>query len=435
MEEDRMRAGREWALVPVLALVAGIGGCGGSGGSGTATPSKASGAKVIDVAALDRPATGTVRWCAAKDISGAFHSALAGFNAKFASQGLKAQLIEFPTSADEQRAQFIQRQQAKSADCDVFGSDVVWTAEFAAQKWLYDMTPYVQRRKDEFIASTFETTRYQGRNWGVPFGTNTAFLYYRTDQVPDVPASWQEVYALAKAKHGIVYQGAAYEGLTCDFLELAFAAGGKVLSDDGKRAEIDSPQNLKALQLMVGGLKDGAAKRSVTTDMEEEARQAFEAGGATFERNWSYAYGLGQKARRIKGKFAVAPLPPFEGGGRAGILGGVNLVVSAYSKRPGASLKLIDYLTSTQVQSDLAVQQPPTVRAAYDDPAVKAALPYSAELEQGVEQARARPVSPVYPQISQAIYKNVHAALAGQASPEGALKTAQAQIERALASF
>jgi len=71
----------------------------------------------------------------------------------------------------------------------------------------------------------------------------------------------------------------------------------------------------------------------------------------------------------------------------------------------------------------------------YDDPAVKKALPFAAELKTGVEQAKARPVSPVYPQISQAIYKNVNAALSGQKSPADAMKQAQADIEKALQTF
>jgi trehalose/maltose transport system substrate-binding protein len=44
-------------------------------------------------------------------------------------------------------------------------------------------------------------------------------------------------------------------------------------------------------------------------------------------------------------------------------------------------------------------------------------------------------VSPVYPQISQAIYKNVNAALAGQKSPADAMKQAQSDIQNALATF
>ena len=51
--------------------------------------------------------------------------------------------MEFPASADEQRNQFIEHQEARSADCDVFVPDVVWTTEFAQQKWLHNMTPYI----------------------------------------------------------------------------------------------------------------------------------------------------------------------------------------------------------------------------------------------------------------------------------------------------
>ncbi len=77
----------------------------------------------------------------------------------------------------------------------------------------------------------------------------------------------------------------------------------------------------------------------------------------------------------------------------------------------------------------------PILDETYDEPAVKKALPFSAELKEAVSQANARPVSPVYPQISQAIYKNVNQALAGQQSAEDAMKQAQADIEKALQTF
>jgi multiple sugar transport system substrate-binding protein len=69
--------------------------------------------------------------------------------------------------------------------------------------------------------------------------TDSAFLYYRTDQIKTSPATWEQAYQQAKGHSGIVYQGAPYEGLTCNFLELAYAAGGSALSADGKHAAID----------------------------------------------------------------------------------------------------------------------------------------------------------------------------------------------------
>jgi multiple sugar transport system substrate-binding protein len=172
--------------------------------------------------------------------------------------------------------------------------------------------------------------------------------------------------------------------------------------------------------------------------MEEESRRAFESGKPVFMRNWPYAYALGnQKGSKTKGKFKVAPFPTFEGAGKAGILGGHNLVVSTYSKNPKGAVTLVDFLTSKQIEVQDAAKYSlaPVLNAAYDDPSVQKALPFAAELKQAVSQARSRPVSPVYPQISQAIYQNVNKALAGQLSPQDALKTADASINKALATF
>ena len=404
------------------------------GGAGSEDTGQTKGAKTIDLKSMDN-AKGEVTVCMGKDTGGDVTTAVKAFNAQ--NNGVKVKLLEFSTSADEQRQQFVQRQEAKSGECDVFSSDVIWTAEFASQKWLYDLTPYIDTRRDELIPATLETATFDGKVWGMPQQTDAGFLYYRTDQVTDKPTTWQDVYKQAAAKSGIVYQGNAYEGLTCDFLELAFAAGGKVLSDDGKKSEINSPENVKALKLMADNVKNGTAAKGVTTYMEEESRRYFESGKATFMRNWPYAYALGQKAKAVKGKFDVMAFPPFEGGGKAGILGGHNQVVSVYSKNPGGALKWINYVTGKEHQKVqfMDASQSPTLKAIYDDPEVQKKYAFATQLREAISQAKSRPVSPVYPQVSQAIYKNVNAALAGKVTPEEALKTAQTEMDKALSTF
>jgi multiple sugar transport system substrate-binding protein len=439
-----MGFGKTFATALVVALAMFVVACGsddnksGGGGAATKATTATKGTNAAPTLAASQDATGSVTYCLGKDTAGNNTAAVKDFNAKFGGSGLTAKLLEFPESADEQRNQFVQREEAKSAECDVFLSDVVWTAEFANQKWLLDMSDYVNSRKDEFIPSTLETIHYEGKYFGVPQATDSAFIYYRDDKVKSVPQTWQELYTQAAANGGIVYQGASYEGLTCDFLELAFAAGGQVLSADGKKSQINSPANVKALQFMVDGVKSGAAPKAVTTYKEEESRRAFENGKPAFMRNWPYAYALGnQKGGKVANKFKVAPFPTFEGAGKAGILGGHNLVISAYSKNPKGAVKLIDYLTSADVEKDYAAKYSiaPVLNATYDDPEVQKALPFADELKQAVTQAKSRPVSPVYPQISQAIYKNVNQALAGRMSPQDALKTADDQINKALATF
>jgi multiple sugar transport system substrate-binding protein len=172
--------------------------------------------------------------------------------------------------------------------------------------------------------------------------------------------------------------------------------------------------------------------------MEPETDQAWTSGKYAFMRNWTYAYAADQTGgSKVKGKYAVAPLPSFQGAGRANILGGHNSVISVYTKNPGLSLKFADYVASPAWQkislnkySNAAI-----LNATYDDPAVKKTVPYAAELKAALGQAKARPVSPVYPQISQAIYKNVNDALAGRVSAADAIKKASQQIDAALNTF
>ncbi len=427
------------ATALVLAAACGGGDDGGNGGSGGASGGASAtirNARVIDPASMDG-ARGRVTYCTGKDTTGETKAWSKQFNARHEAQGLSVRVLEFPASADAQREQFVQRQEARDAECDVFRSDVIWTAEFASQGWLYDMTPYMNRIKDRFIAPSLQTATYQGKAWGVPSYTNAALLYYRTDKVKDVPSTWQDVYRQAADAGGIVFQGAAYEGLTCDWLELAFAAGGSVLSADGTKATIDSRANVKATKLMADAVKGGSAPRAVSTYMEPESLSAWQSGRYAFMRNWPYAYGLSQDTAKLKGRFDVAPLPAFEGAGRASILGGGNSVISRFSKNPGGALAVVDFLASQDWQTRLTAEfsQMSPMKATYDQPEVKKAIPFSDEIRTAIEQARARPVSPVYPQISQAIYDNVNDALAGRVSAEDAMKRAQADVEKALATF
>ena len=134
---------------------------------------------------------------------------------------------------------------------------------------------------------------------------------------------------------------------------------------------------------MVDGVKDGTAARGVTTYMEEESRRYFESGKATYMRNWPYAYALGEKAqRRVKGKFDVMPFPEFEGGGKAGILGGHNFVISVYSDNPGGALAWTDYMTQEeqQVTEFVDFSLAPTLASVYEKPEVQKKYEFAPQL-------------------------------------------------------
>lgn len=421
-----MRLVRVVSAVVTGALVLGAAACGGSSGKSKTS----SGAPTVSKAVPQ----GNVTWCIGKDTSGAYTLVLDAFNKKYPQA--KVKLLELPESADDQRVQLVQRLRAKSSECDVLGMDVIWTAEFASQKWLYDMSGWLSKRASRFIPSTVETTKFQGKYWAAPFDANAALMFYRTDQVPSPPKTWQQAYQEAKSHNGIVYQGAQYEGLTVDFLELLYSAGGKVLSDDGTKSAIDSSQARDALTFMVNGIRDHAVPQAVLTYKEEESRRAFESGQPSLMRNWPYAYALAKKSS-IADKFAVAPLPGFGSHPAAGVLGGANLAISAFSKNPEGSLAFIDFATQPDQQTLLGAKAslPPVLAEVYSRPEVKQAMPFAQEALTAVEQAKTRPVSPVYTLISEAIYNNVYSALQGNVSPATAVKRMNAGIEKALKTF
>jgi multiple sugar transport system substrate-binding protein len=384
--------------------------------------------------ATQAKASGNVTWCIGKDTTGAFGTVVDSFNK--ANPDANAKLLELPEDAGEQRRLQVQRLEAKSSECDVLGTDVIWTAEYAAQNWLLDVSDFISKNGDKFIPSTVDTTEYEGKNWAIPFNSNAGFIYYRTDEVNEAPKDWETLYQEAGKGNGVVYQGFRYEGLTVNFLELLYSAGGSVISDDGKEATADSPEVKDVLTFMADGIKNGDAPKAVTTYKEEESRRAFESGNATFMRNWPYAYALG-KDSKLADKFDISTFPGYKGNEGAGVLGGYNLAISAYSKNPEGALAFAQYATEPEQQKLMATEAslPPTLTETYDDPAVKKAMPFAAELRDAIGQAQPRPVSPVYPQISEAIFNNVYDALQGKASPDEAASKMNEEIQKALETF
>ena len=138
------------AAAVLAALAIGMAGCGGGGDDDDDEGGAADAKKVTQA-----KASGDVTWCIGKDTTGAFGTVVDNFHK--ANPDANAKLLELPEAADLQREQQIQRLQAESDECDVLGVDVIWTAEYAGQGWLQDITTAVEKRKSEFIPSTVET--------------------------------------------------------------------------------------------------------------------------------------------------------------------------------------------------------------------------------------------------------------------------------------
>jgi multiple sugar transport system substrate-binding protein len=419
----RLRSLVGLAAVAAVLVVAGCSGSspGGGGGGG------ASG-------------TGNFTFAIGKDTSGFFTAKVNEWNQQNPNQ--KATLQELPESADQQRQAFVTALQAHSSTYDVLGLDVIWPAEFAKEGWIVPLSQS-DFPQDKYLPGAYESAFFEGKLWAAPLRTNGGLLFYRKDLLDkehmQPPTTWEQVAQEAKvlsAKYhigGYAGQFAKYEGLTVNFAEMVWSAGGNLVDSSGKPT-VDSPQARQALNFLVSGFKEGWIPKAAITYMEEPVRQAFQQGDLAFMREWPYAYGLMNKGTKVAGKFGVEALPGFANGKPATAVGGYDLAISAFSKKQASALAFIKWLTNEQNQRDQLVKtsEVPTLKSLYDDPSLQQQVPYLKDMKQDLLNSRSRPVTPFYNDVSLAIQDNAYAALQGQKSVDQAITDMQAAMQKAV---
>jgi multiple sugar transport system substrate-binding protein len=409
----------------------GLAACGGgdSGGSDTASSTKIEG-------------KGPITLVQGKDTSGFVQGVLDKWNKDHPDE--KARLIELPEDADSQREKMLQNAQTKSDAYDVLVTDVVWTSEFAANRVIIPL-PEADFPLDKMLKPVIDTTKYLDKLYAAPSTSDGGMLYYRTDLlkaagIAEPPKTWAEliddckkVQATPQGKGVDCYAGQfeKYEGLTVNASEVINGAGGVVTDDSGK-PDVDTPEAAKGLDFLVNGFKEGYIPKEAITYKEEEGRRAFQGGTLLFHRQWPYQYNLanGDEGTKVKGKFAVAPLPGLDGPG-ASSLGGHNLAISTYSKHKQSALDFIKFFTNEENQKtnlELA-SQAPTLSALYDDPALQEKYPYLTTLRDSINSAIPRPKVVAYGDASTAIQDAAYAALTGSKSTTDALSELQSKLE------
>jgi ABC-type glycerol-3-phosphate transport system substrate-binding protein len=322
---------------------------------------------------------------------------------------------------------------ARSGSIDVFPMDIIWPPEFGANGWtvpLDDKWPASDRAN--YLSGPLQGCTYNGKLWAAPYFTDVGVIYYRKDIISTPPNTWDELVSMAKTaapsktKFGYLWQGAQYEGLVCDFCEVLYGYGGNVLDPQNpKSVTVNSPAGMQALTQMVSWVGT-ISPAAVTTYKEEDARSAWQDGDAAFMRNWPYAFALGNdpKTSKIAGKFDIHPML-YGGSNSVGHsnIGGWQFGINAFSKNPDAAWKFVQYMISLPAQKTLATQLSllATLKSIYTDPDVLAKVPFFSKVPAIVQNGLPRPVSPFYPDISDAIQLRVHSALTKQASPSTAL--------------
>jgi multiple sugar transport system substrate-binding protein len=413
------------ATVAAVAAVVLLAGCGGGGSDSGGGSSEGANAR------------GPITYVQGKDNTNTIRPLLEKWNAAHPNE--KATFKEQSDQADAQHDDLVQHFQAKDASYDVASVDVVWTAEFAAKGWLQPLKDSFKLDTSKLLPATVKTSTYNNTLYAAPVTSDGGMLYYRKDLVSTPPKTWDEMISMcsiAKKNNMDCYAGqfAKYEGLTVNAAEAINTAGGKIVGDDGKTPEVNSPEATKGLSRLADAYKSGNIPRQAITYQEEQGRQSFEAGKLLFLRQWPYVYSLATTdgSSKVKGKFAVAPLPGESGPG-ASSLGGHNAAISAFSAHKASAFDFLKFLETEESQRWFVTQgsNAPALLSLYDDPALVKKSPYLPVLKTSILNAVPRPVSPFYPAVTKAVQENAYAAIKGDKSVDQAVKDMQAAIQAA----
>jgi multiple sugar transport system substrate-binding protein len=331
-----------------------------------------------------------------------------------------------------------------SGGYDVVLFDVIWPAEYAKNGFLQDVTARINKADvTKIFPGAWTTVQLGNKYYGLPWILDTKYLFSNTAvlkkagfQTP--PRTMQELLTQARAvkkagmvKFPIVSSWSQAEALVADYTMYVSAFGGKFLNADGSPA-FNTGGGLKALEFMVGTVKEGLTNPNSTEYLEEDVRRVFSSGQAAFALNWTYMYGLTQNAKESKvvGQVAISPAPGAVGGARvSAVNGSMGLGITASSKQPDAAWKYITYLASKPVQERYAKLSLPIWKASYTNPSVtKGQEAVVKAADTSIAAMYPRPVVAQYQEVSTILQKALQKALLGQATPKAALDDAARQV-------
>ena len=347
--------------------------------------------------------------------------------------GITANFLNGETQADARLQAYRQQWAGESSDIDVYQIDVIWPGVVAEHA--VDLNEALSDLAAQHFEAIVQNNTVDDKLVGMPWFTDAGLFYYRTDLLSKYglqpPTTWDELTQAAQTIQdgeraanpsftGYVWQGRAYEGLTCNGLEWQVSNGGGFIVESDGTVSVNNDQAIAAFE-MARGWVGTISPEDVTTYREPETLNVWSAGNAAFARNWPYMWSASQEVPALAGNVGVAPVPmgTGEGARNADTLGGWQLMVSRYSENQEAALELVRFMCSPEFQTAFAVERSmlPTIAAVYDSPEVAAAsefIPRLRDVFQGGAVARPSSVTAdLYPEVSAAYYTELNQILSG----------------------
>ncbi len=340
---------------------------------------------------------------------------------------------------------------------NVIAVDFLWAGEFPQAGWLADLKPFVDGSGFDLKAMMPSMMALVGEYKGtlnmIPMYNYSMGLIYRTDLLGDpklqaayqaktgeplaFPGTLEKYVAISQfmdANAGVA--GAAMQGQSGDpnsmeFSNYLFASGGSYLDKDGN-VTLDSPAGLRALELYVANINNGAQKGARSATLDDTFRLMCDGKAWSMVTYWWMLAQIDDSANcpNAAGKVALAVMPG--GHGESGGWGWAIPRNESPAERD-AAWKFIEWVQGPKISIARAMQGHAPVRSdVYDDDAVLAKYPYYRQARDVVSSGKAFPVFAYTAQYEDLLGRELSLAASGDLTPAAALKAAAETLDELL---
>ncbi|MGP4050276.1 ABC transporter substrate-binding protein [Streptomyces sp. 2A115] len=366
---------------------------------------------------------------------------------------VKVTFLDWPDLSTKLNAAF-----AADTAPDVFGHGPAAVADFVKNDRLEPLTGYVAKVRTsdrDDLSAALPGGQVNGTQYLIPLSMQGNLIAYHADEFkkagldPDQPpATWEGVQAaaekLTKRSDGkITHAGLLLPthpiGLQQTFAGLLGSAGGRQISEDGRKAAFDSPEGAKALKYFVGTYQGSSAVgNQLGTNYQDApvAQQPLVTGDAAM------AVLAPQVAEQVvkanpERDIRVMPVPRFDGAGDGEALGGAGpgLMINKDSAHKALAWKFISYMISPETSTEYTkgIGAIPVRASAATSDYVK----QSPVIQQFMKEAthfKPNPNVPGWTQIRDTLAKYLEQALNKKATPKEALDQAADEVNTILDS-
>ncbi|MBP1884704.1 ABC transporter substrate-binding protein [Sinorhizobium mexicanum] len=251
---------------------------------------------------------------------------------------------------------------------DALSLDLIYTPAFAAAGQLEDLTDWAKALPyfNSLSPSHVKLGTYQDRIYGLPLSVETSIfawnkdLYKKAGLDPEkAPTTWEEIEANAEKIralgddiYGFYFSGGGCGGcMIFTFTPLVWGSGADILSGDGKKATLDTPEMRKAVDIYRSMVKKDLVPASSASD-----------NGVNF-----LTFTNGKIGQQSLGAFAIGTLVtenpdinfgvtliPGVNGGTSSFAGGDNFVITRGTKKIDAVKEFLEYTYSMDGQKVMA---------------------------------------------------------------------------------